>query len=57
MRAPRGQRVQATIGTPDKEAAQVRFGVLAGGALEPGQIGGHRQPQLISERHKTIEGD
>jgi hypothetical protein len=57
MRAPRGQRVQATIGTPDKEAAQVRFGVLAGGALEPGQIGGHRQPQQISERHKTIEGD
>jgi hypothetical protein len=57
MRAPRGQRVQATVGTPEKEAAQVRFGVIAGGALEPGQIGSYCQPQLISERHKTIEGD
>ena len=28
----------------------VRFGVLAGGALEAGQVGGYCQPQLISER-------
>jgi len=50
-------RLQAPVGTPGKEAPQVRFGVIAGGVLEPGQIGSHCQPQLISERHKTIEGD
>ncbi len=45
-----GQRIQATLSGPGKEAAQVGFGVLTGGALETGQIGSHLQPQLISER-------
>jgi hypothetical protein len=31
--------------------------VLAGGALETGQVGSHCQPQLISERHRTIGRD
>jgi len=54
VRPPCGQRVQAAVGAPGAIAAQVRFGVLAGGALEPGQVTGHGQPQLIAERHKTI---
>ena len=36
--------------------ARIGFGVIAGGALEPGQVRGHCQPQLISERHRTIGG-
>ena len=38
-------------------AAQVRFGVLAGGTLETGQVGSHGQPQLISGRSRTAGGD
>ena len=41
---------------PGKVAAQVRFGVLAGGALEAGQVGRHGQPQLVSERPGRIGG-
>ena len=51
MRAARDQRVQAVLGAPGQVAAQVGLGVVAGGAFEPGQVGSHSQPQLISERH------
>ena len=34
-----GQRVQGVLGAPGQVAAQVRFGVLAGGAREAGQAG------------------
>jgi hypothetical protein len=57
LRAARSQRVQAVFGAPGKEAAQVRLAVLTRGALEPGLVGSHRQPQLISERHQTIGRD
>jgi hypothetical protein len=57
LRAPCGQRVQAVPGAPGEVAAQVRCGVLSGGALEAGQVGSHCQPQLISERHEMIGGD
>ncbi len=50
MLAPCGQRVQVALSTPGKEAAQVGFGVLPGRALEAGQMGSRRQPQLISRR-------
>ena len=56
VRAPGGQRVQAVLGAPGQEAAQIGFGVIAGGALETGQVGSHCQPQLISERHRMIGG-
>ena len=49
-----GQRVQAVLSAPGKVAAQVRFRVLAGAALETGQVGSHRQPQLVSERRQRI---
>jgi hypothetical protein len=32
------------IGAPGEVAAQVRFAVLTGRALEAGQVSGHRQP-------------
>ena len=57
VRPPGGQRVQAPLCAPGEEAAQVGFGVLAGGALEAGQVGSHGQPQLISDGHRTIGGD
>ena len=44
VRPPGGQRVQAALGTPGQVTAQVGFGVLARGALEAGQVGGHCQP-------------
>lgn len=34
VRTPCGERVQAALCTPGEVAAQVRFGVLAGGALK-----------------------
>jgi hypothetical protein len=37
-------------GTPGEIAAQVGVGVVSGGALEPGEIGGHCEPQPISMR-------
>jgi len=43
--------------TDEQVAAQVRFGVLTGGALEAGQAGGHRQPQLARRRPGLIGGD
>jgi hypothetical protein len=52
----RGQRVQAVLGAPGQVAAQVGFGVLAGGTLEAGQVGSHCQPQPVSERFRRIGG-
>jgi len=43
VRTLRGQRVQAALGAPGQIAAEVRFGVLAGGALEAGQVGSYCQ--------------
>jgi hypothetical protein len=43
----RGERVLAALGAPGKEAAEIGFGVLAGGALETGQVSRHCQPQLV----------
>ena len=54
VRPLRGQRVQAMLGAPGQVAAQVGFGVLAGGALEAGQVGSHCQPQPVSERRQGI---
>ena len=48
MRAPCGQWVEAALSAPGEEGAQVGFGVLAGGALEPGRAGSHCQPQRIT---------
>jgi len=56
VQAPGRQRIQGTLGAPDQEATQIGFGVIAGGALEPGQGRRHCQLQLISERHKRIAG-
>ena len=56
VRPPRGQRVQAPPGAPGQVAAQVRFGVLAGGPREAGQVGGHCQPQPVGERLRRIGG-
>jgi hypothetical protein len=56
VRAPGGQRIQAAPGAPGREAARAGFGVIAGGALETGQVCSRCPPQLISERHRTIGG-
>ena len=50
VRAAGGQRVQAAVSAPSQVAAQVGLGVLAGGAREPGQVGGRGQPYMISWR-------
>jgi hypothetical protein len=42
MRPPGGERVQAVLGTPGQVAAQVGFGVVAGGAFEAGEVGRSR---------------
>jgi hypothetical protein len=39
-----GQRVQDAVCAPGKVAAQIRSGVLTGGALEASQVSGHCQP-------------
>ena len=57
VRAADSQRVQAAFSAPGQVAAQVGLGVVAGGALETGQVGGHREPQLISERDQVIGRD
>ena len=57
VRAPRGQWVKSALCAPGEVAAQVGRDVLAGGALETGQVGSHCQPQLISERRRTIRGE
>jgi hypothetical protein len=50
MRPPGGQRVQTAFGAPGQVAAQVGFGVLAGGALEAGEVGRYCQSQPVGER-------
>src|SRR5690349_18207446 len=56
MRPPGRERVQALLAAPGQVAAQVRFGVLTRGALEPGKVSGHCQPQPASERLWRIGG-
>ena len=56
VRALGGQRVQAALRGPCEVAAEIGFGVLAGGALEAGQLGSYRQPQPIGERLRRIGG-
>ena len=41
VRPPGGQRIQAAFGAPGQIAAKVGVGVLAGAAIEPGQVGSH----------------
>ena len=48
VRTAGSQRVQAAFSAPDQEAAQVGLGVVAGGALESGQVGGYCELQLIT---------
>ena len=55
MRPPRSQRVKAPVGAPGEVAAQIRMRVVAGGALDPGQIGCHGQPQPVSMRHEMVD--
>jgi hypothetical protein len=55
VRPLRGQRVQAVLGAPGQVTAQVGFSVLAGGALEAGQVGGYCQPQPVGERLRGSE--
>jgi hypothetical protein len=45
--------VQAALGAPGEIAAQIGVGVVSGGALEPGKIGGHCEPQPISMRDQS----
>ena len=56
VRPPGGQRVQAALGALGEVAAQVGFGVLAGGPREAGQVGGYCQPQPVGERLRRIGG-
>jgi hypothetical protein len=56
VRALRGQRVQAALGAPGQVAAQVGFGVRAGGALEAGQVGSYCQSQPVGERRQRTGG-
>ena len=49
--------VRGRARVPGQIAAQAGFGVVAGGALETGEVSSHRQPQLISERHRVIGRD
>jgi hypothetical protein len=57
MRATRGQRVQTVVRTQGQVAAQVGFGVVPAGAFESGEVGGYRQPKLISEWRQVIGRD
>jgi len=52
VRALRSQRIQLACGAPGQEATQIRLGVHPRHALEPGQVGGHRQPQPINTNNK-----
>jgi hypothetical protein len=51
-----GRRVQAALGAPCEVAAEIRFGVLAGAALEAGQAGSCRQSQPIGDGSGGREG-
>ena len=56
VRAPRGQRGQAPLGTPRQVAAQVRFGVFARAALEAGQVCSYCESQPVGERRQRMRG-
>ena len=53
MRAPGQEGVQSALGAPGQIAAQIGVGVVPGSALEPGKIGGHREPQPVSMRDES----
>jgi hypothetical protein len=57
VRAAGSQRVRVAFRAPGQVTAQVGLGVVAGGALEAGQVGGHCEPQLINERDQVIGRD
>lgn len=51
-RAASGSR--SRVAAPGEEAAEVGFGVLSGGAFEPGQVGSHGQPQRVATWRRKI---
>jgi hypothetical protein len=53
MRPGRGERIQTMLSAPMQVGAQVGLGVNSRLALEPGQIGGCRQPDRINGAGKT----
>jgi hypothetical protein len=53
VQTARGQRVQGMFGAPGQVTAQVGPGVIAGRALEPGQVCSSCQPQLVSGGHRV----
>jgi len=55
--APYSQRVQIQLSAPGEVAAEVRLGVLAGGALKTRQVGSHSETQRISNGHRAIGDD
>jgi hypothetical protein len=50
------QWIQAAFRAPGQVAAEVRFGVRAGGALETSQVGSYCQSQPVGERLRKIAG-
>jgi hypothetical protein len=42
--------VRSVLGAPGQIAAQIGAGVVWGSALEPGKVGGRREPQPVSSR-------
>jgi hypothetical protein len=54
LRPLRDQRVHLAVGVPGQVAAQIGFGVLAGGAPKAGQVGSHCQRQPVGERLRRI---
>jgi hypothetical protein len=49
--------MQAPLGAPGQVAAQIRVGVITGGALEPGQVGSYGKPQRVGMRYVTAGRD
>jgi hypothetical protein len=56
MRAPGQERGQPAVGAPDKVAAQIGVGMVAGSALEPAKISGYCEPQPVSMRDQSGAG-
>jgi hypothetical protein len=56
MRATGMERVKVAVGAPREVAAQIGVGVVAGSALEPGKLGGHREPRPVSMLHQGGRG-
>jgi len=48
LETPGQERVQAAVSAPREVVAQIGAGMVAGSALEPGKIGGHCKPQMVS---------